>query len=582
MLESALYLAIPVIFVSFCVVYHIALHHPTLTHKKKQPFGFSIAHSSHRGGAGENPENTLLAFRHSVEKAKTDLIELDVLLTRDKRVVVVHDDEFSHISDRLGSVSTTLYEDLPLVFDKEPIPLLSEVFEMFPNTAINLDFKAPDPELLDHVYDLIVRYNMRDKIIWGSGFNNEEFNKLIVRKDSTIKRFFSQPRALRIYLLHVLCLLPFVHIEEDAFEAPYIHSTFVREEIFPGIPPFFLPLAVWCMKRLFMSKSLFSHLRKRGLVVLLWTPNEWSEFEEAKQTGVDGVAPMHRTWGPKPEEFQKSQKSKALSLARTQRPRASIAHQMAANGSSPLLVSIGSNFWNVRCDYKVKAVFNVGTHMSVARLSTGKFLIIDAAPALNNPTLVKELNELTSNGENIEAIIHTHPFHTGSIVTLSNLYPNAAVYGCPRHLKMFPDLKWTGDLSEPTNLARWQPEVDLRIPTGTEFFAPAEDNHFSSIWAYHRESKTIHVDDTLSYAQTVKFPDCLSIPCCPEEAFNLARRPPKSSRLSLQTVMQDWDFENIAAAHMGVLIGNGKRELGALLERTQREFDKLTKKYSKK
>lgn len=181
--------------------------------------------------------------------------------------------------------------------------------------------------------------------------------------------------------------------------------------------------------------------------------------------------------------------------------------------------------------------------MSVARLSSGKFLLIDAAPTLNNPALVKELNELTSNGENIEAIIHTHPFHTGafpsatarliddcslrtgSIVKLSNLYPNAPVYGCPRHLKMFPDLKWTGDLSEPTNLARWQPEVDLRIPTGevmspiissssiisllstgTEFFAPAENNHFSSIWAYHRDSKTIHVDDTLSYASTVNFP----------------------------------------------------------------------------
>ncbi|PRP79003.1 hypothetical protein PROFUN_11468, partial [Planoprotostelium fungivorum] len=145
--------------------------------------------------------------------------------------------------------------------------------------------------------------------------------------------------------------------------------------------------------------------------------------------------------------------------------KASITHHMAANNSSPLLVPIGSNFWNIRGDFKIVKLLNVGTHMSVARLSTGKFLIIDGAPTLNNPTLVKELNELTSNGENIEAIIHTHPFHTGSIVTLSNLYPKAPVYGCPRHLKMFPDLKWTGDLSEPTNLARWQPEVDLRIPT---------------------------------------------------------------------------------------------------------------------
>ncbi|PRP76000.1 hypothetical protein PROFUN_01716 [Planoprotostelium fungivorum] len=269
--------------------------------------------------------------------------------------------------------------------------------------------------------------------------------------------------------------------------------------------------------------------------------------------------------------------------------RASITHHMAANNSSPLLVPIGSNFWNIRGDFKIVKLLNVGTHMSVARLSTGKFLIIDGAPTLNNPTLVKELNELTSNGENIEAIIHTHPFHTGSIVTLSNLYPNAAVYGCPRHLKMFPDLKWTGDLSEPTNLARWQPEVDLRIPTGTEFFAPSEHNHFSTIWAYHRDSKTIHVDDTLGYAQTVRFP--LSMFLSPGLSFHpmLSRggiqpraEAPNEFKTFIQTVMQDWDFDNIATAHMGVMIGNGKRELAALLERTQGELDRLTKKFSKK
>lgn len=39
---------------------------------------------------GEGFENTIEAFRHAVDDGKTDLIELDVHLTRDKRVVVVH------------------------------------------------------------------------------------------------------------------------------------------------------------------------------------------------------------------------------------------------------------------------------------------------------------------------------------------------------------------------------------------------------------------------------------------------------------------------------------------------------------
>src|SRR4051812_18691959 len=45
---------------------------------------------AHRGGAGLRPENTLTAFRYAVEMG-CDGAELDVQLTRDGEVVVVHD-----------------------------------------------------------------------------------------------------------------------------------------------------------------------------------------------------------------------------------------------------------------------------------------------------------------------------------------------------------------------------------------------------------------------------------------------------------------------------------------------------------
>ena len=46
---------------------------------------------AHRGFCGKYPENTMLAFRKAVE-AGVDGIELDVQLTKDGHVVIIHDE----------------------------------------------------------------------------------------------------------------------------------------------------------------------------------------------------------------------------------------------------------------------------------------------------------------------------------------------------------------------------------------------------------------------------------------------------------------------------------------------------------
>ena len=47
---------------------------------------------AHRGYSGVYPENTMLAFRKAVE-AGSDEIELDVQLTKDGTLVVIHDEK---------------------------------------------------------------------------------------------------------------------------------------------------------------------------------------------------------------------------------------------------------------------------------------------------------------------------------------------------------------------------------------------------------------------------------------------------------------------------------------------------------
>jgi hypothetical protein len=73
--------------------------------------------------------------------------------------------------------------------------------------------------------------------------------------------------------------------------------------------------------------------------------------------------------------------------------------------------------------------------MSLARRENGNFIVIDAANL--TPEGYTELDRLTDNGAKIEAIIHTHPYHSSYVVPLHQKYPNAALYGCPRHLELF-------------------------------------------------------------------------------------------------------------------------------------------------
>ena len=104
------------------------------------------------------------------------------------------------------------------------------------------------------------------------------------------------------------------------------------------------------------------------------------------------------------------------------------------------------------------------THMSLAQLSNGKFLLLDGVPG--NPNVVPEIKRLTSDGKDLEAVIHTHPFHTGAVVDLHKEFPEVPIYGCPRHLKMFSDLPWAGDLNDETVRKKWEPDVEMRIPAG--------------------------------------------------------------------------------------------------------------------
>ena len=107
---------------------------------------------AHRGASGTFPENTLSAFRAAIN-AGADMCELDVQLTRDGAVVVIHDDTVERTTDGTGEVARmTLAELQPLdagarfkggALKGERIPTLDQVFDLTSGKCgLNIELKA--------------------------------------------------------------------------------------------------------------------------------------------------------------------------------------------------------------------------------------------------------------------------------------------------------------------------------------------------------------------------------------------------------------------------------------------------------
>lgn len=139
---------------------------------------------AHRGFASAYPENTMKAFAQAAI-AGADGLELDVQMTKDGELVVIHDEKVDRTTDGKGFVKDFNLKDLrkldagynhPAMEKKEPIPLLEEVLEWLAekNLICNIELKnsvIPYEGMEEKVISLVRKYKLSDKIILSS-FNH--------------------------------------------------------------------------------------------------------------------------------------------------------------------------------------------------------------------------------------------------------------------------------------------------------------------------------------------------------------------------------------------------------------------------
>lgn len=131
---------------------------------------------AHRGGASDNPENTLPAFRHAVELGYTYL-ETDVHATSDGVLLAFHDDSLDRTTDRSGAIAELPYSEVSLarVDGREPIPRFTDLMEEFPDARVNIDCKS------DHALEPLIaalrRLDCLDRVLIG-GFSDARLRRL--------------------------------------------------------------------------------------------------------------------------------------------------------------------------------------------------------------------------------------------------------------------------------------------------------------------------------------------------------------------------------------------------------------------
>lgn len=245
--------------------------------------------------------------------------------------------------------------------------------------------------------------------------------------------------------------------------------------------------------------------------------------------------------------------------------------------SSESLLTIAPNFWNMRGKFVLKkagiTIGDFGTHMSLIRLPSGRFLVLDAIQLSEDQK--KEIDVLTNEGKDIEAVIGLHPFHTLWLPAFHKHYPTPPYYGCPRHLKNLTTIPWAGSLLDEAVRNKWEPYVSMSIPDGIEFVnpVPPESNHSSSVLLLHKESGTLHVDDTFMYITNPNRILRLAgfVPSKLEFHVGLKRYlvSPNAFTAWVKQLLEKWEFDNICTAHTGNKIGGAKLMVENLLKESE-------------
>lgn len=186
---------------------------------------------AHRGGARLAPENTIEAFREAVELWGADVLEMDVRVTRDGALAVIHDATVDRTTDGAGPVRDFTARELQALDagyrfsgpegghgfrgSGVKVPLFEEVLEAFPHTRLNVD--AKDLEAAPRLVGLVHERGEEGRVLLASATEEGRARRFDYRGPASASR-----RQIRLfYMAHRLPMGGPYTPRTDALQVPF-------------------------------------------------------------------------------------------------------------------------------------------------------------------------------------------------------------------------------------------------------------------------------------------------------------------------------------------------------------------------
>jgi glycerophosphoryl diester phosphodiesterase/membrane-associated phospholipid phosphatase len=243
---------------------------------------------AHAGAQGHAPSNTLPAFDLALEQG-ADTLELDLQLTADSEVVVIHDGTVDRTTDGRGAVADLTLDELeeldagwyytdeegghPFRGQGVRIPTLGEVFDRYPDTHLILELKTEGgPGIVQPVIDLVAEHGRADSVTIAS-FDEQYLGP--VREQLDVPTNMPESEAQAFYLRQLVGLHPWWEPPGELFQVPETHDL--------TLPGFTIEDVTVPTRRFVLAAE------RLGVDVQVWTINEVEQMHRLLDAGVHGI-----------------------------------------------------------------------------------------------------------------------------------------------------------------------------------------------------------------------------------------------------------------------------------------------------
>ncbi|MDP1547964.1 MAG: glycerophosphodiester phosphodiesterase [Anaerolineales bacterium] len=262
-------------FITFRLTTRPAPNHPYYAADLNYPLVIA-----HQGGDNLWPGNTMFAFQNAVNLG-VDALEMDLHITSDGILVLIHDETVDRTTDGTGDVEAMTYEELqqfdagydwsmdggatfPFRDQGITVPILEDVFAEFPYMRMTIELKKTNTSMTKPFCDLIRQYGMEDKVLVAS-FHDERIQEF--RKECPEVATSSARQETTVFVLMTKAFL-------GGYFTPHFFSLQVPQES-GGITV--------------MTPSFVKAAHARNLAVEPWTINDEETMRKLIEWGVDGI-----------------------------------------------------------------------------------------------------------------------------------------------------------------------------------------------------------------------------------------------------------------------------------------------------